>query len=123
MMVRIMTEIDAKEFALEWIGAWNARDLEAILSHYADDVVLVSPAAAKILNSSSGQVEGKTALRSYFQRGLDAYPNLRFELLDVLCGLSSVVLYYNNQKGTRTAEFMEVGAGRKITRVVANYSV
>lgn len=118
-----MTETDAKDFALQWIEAWNARDLEALLSHYADDVVLVSPAAAKILDTPSGRVEGKAALRSYFQRGLDAYPNLRFELLDVLCGLSSVVLYFNNQKGTRTAEFMEVGANGKIARVVANYSV
>lgn len=118
-----MTEADAKEFALHWIEAWNAHDLGTILSHYADDVALVSPAAAKILDSPSGRVEGKAAVRSYFQRGLDAYSNLHFELLDVLCGISTVVLYYNNQKGTRTAEFMEVGADGKIARVVANYSV
>lgn len=92
------------------------------MSHYDVDVVLVSPAAAKILDNPSGTVVGSTALRGYFQRGLELYPNLHFELLDVMCGLSSVVICYKNQKGTRTAEFMEFGKNEKIIRVVANYS-
>ena len=37
-------------------------------------------------------------------------------------GLSSIVVCYKNQKGTRTAEFMEFGKNGKIIRVVANYS-
>jgi hypothetical protein len=31
------------------------------------------------------------------------------------------VLYYTNQKGTRTAEFMELSAAGRVVRVVANY--
>lgn len=114
--------IDAHEYALDWIAAWNSRDLDAILAHYANDVVLISPAAAKVLNDPSGTVIGKPALRDYFQRGLDLYPNLRFELLDVMSGLASIVVCYLNQKGTRTAEFMEFGGDGKIVRVIANYS-
>jgi hypothetical protein len=67
-------------------------------------------------------VEGSAALRIYFKRGLELYPNLHFELLDVMYGLSSVVVCYKNQKGTNTAEFMEFGKSGKIIRVVANYS-
>jgi hypothetical protein len=37
-------------------------------------------------------------------------------------GLSSVVLLYTNQKGTRTAEFMQLSSIGKVTRVAANYS-
>jgi hypothetical protein len=37
-------------------------------------------------------------------------------------GVSSVVLCYVNQKGTKTAEFMDFGADGKVARVVANYS-
>jgi len=33
-----------------------------------------------------------------------------------------VVLLYTNQKGTRTAEFMDLSAIGKVARVVANYS-
>lgn len=115
-------ELTAKEFALEWIAAWNSHNLDAIMPHYDDEVVLTSPVAAKLLNRTSGTVEGKAAVRDYFRRGLEVYPNLNFELLDVMHGISSVVLCYRNQKGTKTAEFMELGESGKIMRVVANYS-
>ena len=91
------------------------------MEHYADAIELTSPVAARLLGSSDGKVIGKANLRAYFQRGLEAYPELDFRLEDVLWGVTSVVLYYTNQKGTRTAEFMELSARGKVTRVVANY--
>ena len=114
-------ELEAKAFARQWAAAWNAHDLDAIVSHYAADVVLTSPVAAKILDDPSGTVKGETALRDYFRRGLEMYPELHFELLDVMAGLSSVVVCYTNQKGTKTAEFMEFDKNGKVVRVVANY--
>jgi hypothetical protein len=85
------------------VQAWNSHDLDEIVSHYAADVVLVSPVAMKILNDPSGMVRGKGALRAYFRRALEAFPNLEFELIDVTRGLSSVVLYYANQRVRRPA--------------------
>src|ERR1700726_865758 len=79
------------------------------------------PVAAQLLGTSDGKVVGKASLEAYFRRGLEAYPELHFRLADVLCGINSVVLYYTNQKGTRTAEFMELSATGKVARVVANY--
>lgn len=114
--------MDTREFAKEWINAWNSHDLDRILSHYASDVVLISPVAAKLTGDPSGTVRGKDALRSYFQKGLELFPNLQFTLVDVMQGLSSVVLYYENQRGTKTGEFMEFDAGGAVVRVVANYS-
>jgi len=67
-------------------------------------------------------VVGEENLRLYFQKGLAAFPELHFTLINVLCGMQSVVLYYENQRGTHTAEYMELSADGKITRVVANYS-
>jgi len=66
-------------------------------------------------------VIGKANLRAYFQRGLEAYPELHFDLKEVLWGVNSIVLYYTNQKGTRTAEFMELSTIGRVARVVANY--
>jgi predicted ester cyclase len=118
----MLTEEWARQFAKDWVNAWNAHDLDAILSHYADGVALTSPVAARLLNDPSGNVRGKAALRSYFLKGLEAYPNLKFELKDVMWGLSSVVLYYTNQVGKKSGEFMEIDGNGKVVRVVANYS-
>lgn len=113
---------DPQAFADDWIAAWNAHDLERILAHYAPTITLNSPAAARLLNEPSGTVSGLKALGDYFQRGLEAFPNLHFELLEVCTGLSSIVLVFKNQRGTRTAEFMELDAEGRIVRAVANYS-
>jgi len=117
-----VTKEEAWKLANEWIAAWNAHDLDAILAHYEEAVELTSPVAAQLLGRADGKVVGKANLRAYFKCGLEAYPELRFELEDVLWGLNSVVLCYKNQKGARTAEFMEVSASGKVARVVANYN-
>jgi ketosteroid isomerase-like protein len=118
----MLSKTEALQFAHGWVRAWNSHDLDAVMSHYAPEVVLTSPTAAKLLGDPSGTVAGKEAVRSYFARGLEAFPNLTFELLDVMWGVSSVVLYYVNQKGTKTGEFMEFDANQKVFRVVANYT-
>jgi len=100
----------------------NSHKLDAILSRYAPQVELTSPAVAQLLGDPSGVVSGKDSLRRYFERGLTAYPNLKFELLEVMRGVSSIVLYYVNQRGTHTAEFMELDVNQQVVRVVANYS-
>jgi len=117
-----MTRDEARSLADHWVAAWNSHDLDQIMMHYDDAIELTSPAAAQLLGRADGKVVGKPNLRAYFQRGLDAYPELHFQLEDVLWGVNSVVLYYTNQKGTHTAEFMELSAGGKVARVVANYS-
>ena len=117
-----MTRDEAWDLANHWVRSWNGHDLDAIMAHYEDDVELTSPAAAQLLGTSDGKVVGKENLRAYFQRGLEAYPELHFQLEDVLWGVHSLVLYYINQKGKHTAEFMEVSASGRVARVVANYS-
>jgi ketosteroid isomerase-like protein len=117
-----MTKDEARKLASDWVAAWNAHDLDLIMAHYEDAIELTSPVAAQLLGTADGKVAGKSNLRAYFQRGLEAYPELHFQLEDVLWGVNSVVLYYTNQKGTRTAEFMELSANGKVAGVVANYN-
>ena len=105
-----------------WIEINIRHDLDQIISHYDDNVELSSPVAARLLGIADGRVIGKANLRAYFERGLAAFPDLSFHLEDVLWGLNSVVLYYANQRGTRTAEFMELGADGKVARVIAHYN-
>jgi predicted ester cyclase len=113
---------EARNLANDWIAAWNTHDLDRIMTHYDNAIELTSPVAARLLGTPDGKVVGKANLRSYFQRGLEAYPDLHFNLEDVLWGLNSLVLYYTNQKKARTAEFMELSPTGKVARVVANYN-
>lgn len=111
----------ARQFAQDWIDAWNSHDLDRILEHYDDEAVLSSPVALQRLGGD-GALRGKPALRDYFSRGLEAYPDLRFDLIEALWGTETiVVLYRNNHRGTKTAEVMLLNPAGKVVRVWANY--
>jgi len=89
---------DPMRFAEDWIGAWNRRDVEAVLTHYADDVVHSSPLAAQVVTVSRGTVRGKQALRDYWNRALDLNTDLHFTLVDVYAGVDTIVINYRNQR-------------------------
>jgi ketosteroid isomerase-like protein len=116
-----MEKEQAQRLAEEWYAAWNAHDLERILSHYSDDVVFVSPFAVEIAGRADGRLDGKEALRAYFAAGLERFPDLRFEPVALMVGLDSVVLHYRSVEDLLAAELMVVGADGLVTEVLAHY--
>ena len=60
----------AEAFAREWVDAWNAHDLERILSHYTDDFEMASPLIVERMGVASGRLKGKEAIRRYWGQGL-----------------------------------------------------
>jgi hypothetical protein len=109
----------AEAFAAHWIDAWNSHDMDAILAHYADDVVFLSPIAAKRVGD--GRVRGREALRHYWGLGLAAQPDLRFELDKVLIGFATVTLLYRNHRDQSVAETFEFNEAGKVLRAYACY--
>lgn len=93
-----MDHRSAQEFADHWAKAWNARDLDALMTHFAEDVTFRSPVAVQVLGGD-GVIRGKAALRAYWAEGLRRIPDLRFEVLGVYVGLDALVINYRNQKG------------------------
>ena len=112
----------ANTFAQEWIEAWNSHDLERILSHYTDDFEMASPLIVQRMKEPSGRLKGKAAVRPYWAQGLAADPPLRFELLQVLTGVDSIVLYYRNARGQYCAETLIFNLGEKVVRGCAHYA-
>ncbi|MGD0852564.1 MAG: nuclear transport factor 2 family protein [Acidimicrobiales bacterium] len=94
-----MDDTFADLFAAEWLAAWNDHDLEAILSHFADEVVFSSPLAQRIVEGSDGVIRGKEALRAYWREGLRRGPELHFEIEDLYLGVSTIVIHYRNHSG------------------------
>lgn len=115
-----LTSVESDHFAEEWIAAWNGHDLDAILSHYADNIVFLSPLAAQRLGN--GRVVGLPALRSYWAAGLAAQPELKFELLSVLLGFNSATIQYRNHRQQLVAETFEFGIHGKVVRAFACYA-
>lgn len=63
-----MSAFEAERFVRDWVAAWNRADAEAVLSHFADDVVFVSPLAATV--TGHAEVRGKPNLRAYWTKAV-----------------------------------------------------
>ena len=72
-----MEQTFAEHFAADWIEAWNAHDLNRILSHYEDDFEMSSPVIVQMAGEPSGTLRGKAAVGAYWRKAL-ALP--RFEI-------------------------------------------
>ena len=118
-----MDKAFVEHFAADWIAAWNAHDLERILSHYADDFEMSSPVIAQIAGEPSGVLRGKSAVRTYWQKALVLVPDLRFELMSVFAGVRSITLTYKGAKGRLAAEVFDFDANHRVIRAVAHYAV
>ncbi len=86
----------AQQFAKIWIEAWNSHDMNAILSHYSEDIEITTPMIKMALGEGDGSLKGKEAVADYWRRALDKMPDLHFELYDVTEGVDSVALYYKS---------------------------
>jgi ketosteroid isomerase-like protein len=68
-----MDSVTASDFVETWLGAWNGHDLDAVLAHFAEDVIFTSPVAARVVEGSDGVIRGNAALRRYWREGLTEY--------------------------------------------------
>lgn len=112
----------AEHFAADWIASWNAHDLERILSHYADDFEMSSPVIVQVAGEPSGTLRGKATVGAYWKKALGMIPDLQFELLSVLTGVNSLVLYYKGARGRLAAEVFHFDPDKKVVRAFAHYA-
>ena len=113
----------AEHFATEWIAAWNAHDLDRVLSHYADGFEMSSPYIVAWADEPSGTLTGKSAVGAYWRKALGLFPDLHFELVSVLAGANSITLYYKGAHGRLVAEVFHFDAERKVSRAFAHYDI
>ena len=103
---------ESKCYADQWVRAWNAHDIEAVLDHFRDDVVFTSPVAARVVPESGGVVRGKAALRDYWTTALSQQADLQFEVVGVYRGESTLVINYRNHRGQLVNEVLTFDGGK-----------
>jgi hypothetical protein len=102
---------DPHAFAAAWVAAWNAHDVDAVLAHFADDVLFTSPLAARLLPGTGGVLHGKEAVRAYWTEGLRRLPDLHFSVERVHAGVDVLVIGYRNQAGGLVDEVLRFADG------------
>jgi ketosteroid isomerase-like protein len=119
-----MTRNAIPAFAQNWIDAWNRRDLEAVLAHYADDARFTSPRAQATVGTAT--VVGKAALRDYWRAALAGIETLSFALDHTLWDdeRQELVIVYTaaiDGRSRRAGEFMRFDPAGFIVAAEAMY--
>ena len=112
---------ELRELAEHWVAAWNMHDLDAILSHYSDDVQFQAMTVAARFNRPDGKLHGVAELREHFRRGLEKVPGLRFELEEVFSAPGGYAVVYRRENGNRVIDAVELDGDGKVRRATAYY--
>jgi steroid delta-isomerase len=69
---------DPRAFAEKWAAAWNRKDIEAVLGHFAEDARFTSPKAEVI--AGTPELVGKAALRAYWAQAISRIGVIHFTI-------------------------------------------
>ena len=106
-----MDRQEAADFGQSWGEAWNRRDVEAVLEHFAQDAVFTSPVAKRIGFAPDGVVRGKDDLRRYWTAAMEGNPDLCFTLTAVFQGVETIAIAFRNQEGVDRVEILKFQNG------------
>jgi ketosteroid isomerase-like protein len=109
------------DFARRYYEAWNARNVDAIMALYADDIEFSSPYIAALGFAPDGVIVGKVMLKAYVERALERAPALTFTPEGLCVGARGHTLIYRNHRGERAAEVHEMDGVGLIVRADATY--
>ncbi len=113
-----LTHDNARARAKGWCDAWNRRDLDAVMEHYAQDVVLTSPLIVKRWGIADGRLQGKERVRENFAIGM-RNAGLHFDFVDVLLGVDAFCVIYRRETGVLVSDLCLVDDQGRTKRVIA----
>lgn len=83
--------------ASKWFDAFNAHDLEALLSLYNNDAVHYSPKLKVRQPETKGLIKSKEALRAWWKDSFDRLPELHYEVSTLTSNGERVFMEYIRQ--------------------------
>jgi ketosteroid isomerase-like protein len=102
--------------AQQWFAAFNAHDLEKLLSLYDDHARHFSPKLKIRMPETNGFVSGKEALRNWWRDAFDRLPTLHYKSTSLTANGQRVFMEYIRQvqgeDDMLVAEVLEINNGK-----------
>ncbi len=117
-----MTHDEARQFASEWVEAWNRHDIDAVLAHYSDAFKMTTPMIQRVLGIESGTLKGKQAVGDYWRAAIRKVPDLAFSIIDVTSGVDAIIIYYRAVMGKMAIETFFFNKEGLVYKAIATYN-
>jgi hypothetical protein len=120
MNEKIMDLEAARSFAENWLANWRKVDIDAVVSHFAEDAEMRSPLAEKLTGSPI--VKGAEEIRQYWRK---AYGHVKSADLQLLSwswdtSMRRLTVWWRLDKA-RASEYMDFDATGRVIRSEAFY--
>jgi hypothetical protein len=113
-----MTPEKLQSIAFRWFEAFNNKELDKLLSLYDDEAKHFSPKLKIHQPETNGLVEGKAAIRDWWQDAFDRLPSLFYKVTSLTANGDRVFMEYirqvENETDIQIAEVLEVKNGKII---------
>ncbi|MGZ3920641.1 MAG: nuclear transport factor 2 family protein [Bacteroidia bacterium] len=104
-----------KQIALEWLQAFNNKQLEDLLALYDNNAEHYSPKLKIREPSTNGLIKGKAALRSWWKDAFERLPTLRYKLVKLTADEEQVFIEYirhvKDEDDLKVGEVLEIRNG------------
>jgi hypothetical protein len=108
--------------AERWFAAFNAHNIEKLLSLYADDAKHYSPRLKEREPETGGWIQGKNALRAWWEDAFTRLPSLKYSPTNVTADDTGVSMEYTRsvegEKDTAVYEVLEIKEGKIVVSKV-----
>ena len=105
-----------ESIAFKWFDAFNAHDLEKLLSLYDDHAEHYSPKLKLRKPETNGIVSGKTAMREWWKDSFERLPSLHYKVTSLTANENRVFMEYtrivDGEEDMLVAEVLEVRSGK-----------
>ena len=110
--------MSVEHVAVEWMDAFNAKDLKRLLSLYHENAKHYSPKLKVRQPRTNGLVSGKSEMREWWQDAFDRLPTLFYKITSLTANDRQVFMEYvrelEGEEDLLVAEVLEVENGKII---------
>jgi len=110
-----MRPTENEAIAIKWFEAFNTHNLEALLALYHDEAKHYSPKLKLRKPETNGLVQGKNALREWWQDAFDRLPTLNYMYTTLTANNERVFMEYirkvSGEPEMLVAEVLEIRSG------------
>ncbi|MCE3259312.1 MAG: hypothetical protein K0S12_953 [Bacteroidetes bacterium] len=92
-----MNSYKNKVIAQQWLNAFNTKKLDDLLALYHENARHYSPKLKQRMPETKGLIEGKKALRNWWQDAFDRLPTLHYKLVKLTADEEQVFIEYVRQ--------------------------
>lgn len=107
-----------QQIAIRWFEAFNAKNLENLLALYDEDSSHYSPKLKAKKPETNGLIEGKEAMRIWWQNAFTNIPSLHYKVTSLTANGDRVFMEYirqvTNEEDILVAEVLDIKEGKII---------